>query len=1009
VAAVLVIMIAALAVMTTTAQAGTGGVDRDPAHPPYPPVGKGTAFLDHEGDLTGLPEREWYEANIPFVDLPDREIEETYYYRWRVYKEALKYTTPDSDYIVTEFLGPVGYAAPYGGIVAAAGHHVYEGRWLRDRRYLDDYLDYWLRGPGSGPKPKEDFVNANTDDWAHQYSFWAADAVFARASVTGDFAFALRRLPELQRQWDRWTPQFDSDLGLYWQTPVWDAMEFTASSYQSDDPYHGGDGFRPTINAYQYGDAVAIGRLARLTGDGRTAERYEARAAALRGALNARLWDPRHEFFKHMHRDDNPARALIDDREQIGFVPWYFHMAEPGHAAAWRQLLDSQGFRAPFGPTTAERRSRWFMHDALVGCCRWDGPSWPFATSQTMTALANLLIDYPPQDAIGAAAYYDLLHRYALTQRKHGRPYVAEAHHPDEDRWLYDARGHSEDYNHSTFNDLVLSGLLGIRPRADDTLVLAPLVPASWDWFAVENLPYHGHNVTVLWDRDGSRYGRGGGLQVFVDGARVAVATVLRRLRVRIGERRPQQLPQLANDAANPARDAFPRAFASFTSPVDDAQRAIDGQDFHLDVPNTRWTSYSSPNATDFLGVDFGLPTPVSDVRFSLYDDGGGVRAPVEYRVQHWRDGSWADVEGAVRTPSRPAGGTLNRVTFAPVVTSRIRIVFTPQPGAGVGVTELESWSPASDAAHVPVALAGGEQLRPGSPAVATATFENVSDRAATDVTVDLRVPDGWRATPISETRAAAVPPDSAFATRWQLTPPAHLAPGSRWPVVASAAFGPGSRRATAHSRSMLETAFDLGHYETVQRDDGFDADTSAAYAALQPFANERLPTVTVGGGRFAGSADGRFFALYDSGEVPRSSDAVVVLDAAAFIGDAPAEDSLFVGLVADADDYVGAWYNNHHRTTGFDVRVDGRFLDAGNCCTAVHVSPGDRLAVQLDGDTLRSWHLSGGTWSELRSIEVPGIDLTDPATLRRYRFMFGLRGDAGTIAVDRFEARSRG
>ncbi|MGL5849199.1 MAG: MGH1-like glycoside hydrolase domain-containing protein, partial [Phycicoccus sp.] len=408
------------------------------------------------------------------VDLPDAEIEKTYYYRWQSFKHALKYTGPDDGWVVTEFLGPVGYSAPGGAISAAAGHHIYEGRWLRDSRYLDDYVDYWLTGAGSGPKPANDLLGKDTTDWAHQYSFWAADAVLARAEVDGRLGEAVALLPELEQQWRGWDPQFDPSTGLYWQTPVWDAMEYTASSYQSDDPYHGGAGYRPTLNAYQYGDARAIAELARLGGDPATADRYDASATALRDAQERLLWDPDRRFYAHVMRDDNPGRVRIADRELIGYLPWAFGMAPAENVAAWEQLQDPQGFGAPYGPTTVERRSSFFMKDAEVGCCRWSGPSWPYATSQTLTALGALLTEYPEQDTIGAADFTELLRAYALTQRKNGEPYVAEAHHPDEDRWLYDGAGHSEDYNHSTYTDLVLSTLIGIRGQQGDTVRVDP-------------------------------------------------------------------------------------------------------------------------------------------------------------------------------------------------------------------------------------------------------------------------------------------------------------------------------------------------------------------------------------------------------------------------------------------------------------------------------------------------------------------------------------------------------
>jgi hypothetical protein len=83
--------------------------------------------------------------------------------------------------------------------------------------------------------------------------------------------------------------------------------------------------------------------------------------------------------------------------------------------------------------------------------------------------------------------------------------------------------------------------------------------------------------------------------------------------------------------------------------------------------------------------------------------------------------------------------------------------------------------------------------------------------------------------------------------------------------------------------------------------------------------------------------------------------------------------------------------------------------LTPATCCTWVTIAPGDRFAVQLDGDTMRSWHVVDGEWRALRSIAVPGVDLADAATLRDYGLMFELRGDPGTISLDRFEARSHG
>jgi len=952
-------------------------------------VGPGTHLLDHAAKLAGFVEPEWYEANIPFVDLPDPAIEDTYYYRWRTFKEALKYTGPDDGWIVSEFLGPVGYSAPNGGIVAAAGHHIYEGRWLRDGRYLDDYIDYWLRGSGAGPKPATDGLNENTTDWAHQYSFWAADAVLARASVDGRWDFATDRLPELEKQWATWAPQFDNRLGLYWQVPVWDAMEFTAGSYQSPDPYHGGAGFRPTLNAYQYGDAMAIASLLRMRGDRRLADRYEQAARSLRANQERHLWDGGGQFYKHVMRDTG---TMIADREEIGFVPWYFHMAPAKDAAAWAQLTDPAGFAAPYGPTTVERRSPWFMHDALLGCCRWSGPSWPYATSQTLTALANQLVDYPRQSFVDKQDYYDLLRGYALTQRRNGQPYVAEAHHPDEDRWLYDSRNHSEDYNHSTFNDLVLSGLLGIRPQQGDHVRLSPLVPSTWDHFAAENVPYHGRNLTVAWDRDGHAYGRGAGLNVWVDGTLVHHQADLRPTDVPVRPGRRQSHPHTVDDLANVARTGYPAATASYTWSGDRPANAIDGQDFHLDVPTTRWTSYGSPNRQDSLSVDLGAATSVSDVRISFYDDGGGVRTPDAYELQYRKpDGSWAGLPGRVPKPVR---GQLNRVVVDPPVhTDGLRVLPSRVDGGAVGITALQAWRTEDE--RVSVRLDDIGQVRPGQTIDVTGTV-----RATGPVTIrpELALPRGWTARLVSGKVTAGRP------MRWRVSVPDTMPVGVRLPVrllVSTLEHGR-EVRATA-DLAYAETAFDPADFGTTVWDDDF---TRLGDYRVGARFGEPAPDLHVADGALVATPAGRQSAAVLVAPVAApAGDFAVILAPRSFGGGSP-EDSVLLGRAAGPDDLVLAWYNNRFRTSGADVRVAGRDLgdDAtGGCCADVTWSAGDRFATVFTGGTMTSWLEHQGEWRLLRTVPF-GTAADHPD----WSPAIGLRLTSGQVAVDRMTVIAR-
>ena len=61
---------------------------------PYPPVDaylRATDVLDHESYLEGLDDHVWYLDNIPFIDVPDKQMQDVYYYRTSVIKRHLKW------------------------------------------------------------------------------------------------------------------------------------------------------------------------------------------------------------------------------------------------------------------------------------------------------------------------------------------------------------------------------------------------------------------------------------------------------------------------------------------------------------------------------------------------------------------------------------------------------------------------------------------------------------------------------------------------------------------------------------------------------------------------------------------------------------------------------------------------------------------------------------------------------------------------------------------------------
>lgn len=237
---------------------------------------------------------------------------------------------------------------------------------------------------------------------------------------------------------------------------------------------------------------------------------------------------------------------LAGVRELHGYTPWYFHLPEPRFAVAWKQLVDPRGFRAPFGPTTAEQRHPQFAIAYAGHECQWNGPSWPYATAITLTALANALNDLadPP---LTRRDYFDTLRTYALSHRLKRAdgttvPWIDENLNPHTGDWIartlllqrkQEPLERGKDYNHSTFCDLVITGLVGLRPRTDEMVEVNPLLPDGlWDHFCLDGVPYHGRMLTILYDKTGERYAHGVGLRVLADGKEIGATQRLRRLTV---------------------------------------------------------------------------------------------------------------------------------------------------------------------------------------------------------------------------------------------------------------------------------------------------------------------------------------------------------------------------------------------------------------------------------------------------------------------------------------------
>ncbi len=464
--------------------------------------------------------------NVPFFACPDREIERTYYFRWWTFRKHIR-KGARGGWRITEFLPKVGWSGADNTIVCAAGHHFREGRWLRDPQYLADNARFWLAGKDASHR------------WG--YSSWLYTGTCQLAEVSGLDDLPAALLDDAVKFYDRWEKGVPKQRGKFIMGGDGKGGFMSLDGHEGTEISLGGSGWKPLFNSAMWSEAKSIAAVARRVGKADLAAQFEAKAEGVRKALMAKCWNGDLKFFTTRHRDG----ALTAVRELHGYAPWYFGMPLDV-APDWEQLFDEKGFAAQYGLTFPERRAKGFTIAYKGHECQWNGPSWPFATSVALTAYINGLHSRARKPG-ESERFTFLMWQYAFAHKLHrtptnpvGRrfdptvPWIDENMNPDTADWIartlllqrkQKPRERGKDYNHSTFCDLVISGLVGFMPEGADGFSVDPLCPATWDYFILDSLRYRGHDVSIRWHR-------GRGLTVKVDGREAAHSPTLSKVHV---------------------------------------------------------------------------------------------------------------------------------------------------------------------------------------------------------------------------------------------------------------------------------------------------------------------------------------------------------------------------------------------------------------------------------------------------------------------------------------------
>ncbi len=304
---------------------------------------------------------------------------------------------------------------------------------------------------------------------------------------------------------------------------------------------------------------------------------------------------------------------------------------------------------------------------------------------------------------------------------------------------------------------LFIEDMAGIQPRSDEKIELSP-IDFSYDHFMVNNVRYHGHDLTVVWDKpdDGKTWYNEcpEGYSLYIDGT---LAFTLKDLAHVVYDSATKEIsfPDGAVEiVTNNGGAAIPTAMntaiteekvlnmleksgvhgmtnlaegaevtATFTpdkaraaswaekhradgsdstskavnETAPDPQAVVDGTT--VDMPF--WGNYGSVNERDSLTLKLSSKQTVDMATLYFYNDRqtNGYSEPSKFAVEYWDGEAWQAVRQQTRTPSAPRAN-YNAVYFAPVETDQFRFTFTNKDKGFTAVTEIQLFNEGGDRDH---------------------------------------------------------------------------------------------------------------------------------------------------------------------------------------------------------------------------------------------------------------------------------------------------------------------
>ena len=705
----------------------------------------------------------YWAENLPYIDVPKKAVQKAIDYRWWLERfNSLDANIPGYDYQYPVTIeGVLGYN---NAIILTQPMHLQDTKWLRS-----PYLAYGqLLSAGNSSQSSAFLDNpGNRNNWNNHYGQYLAEAGYEAFNVIGGGAevaenFAYYFGHDATGQLEHYGNHIEGrDLIAYRNNYMTGNDADTISMHAPGTGTWKAHG----ENAYVWAAADAAAKLYEQLGNTEQAKYYRDLADKIKADVLELMWCEECQKFETyavrptgtQHNANQPNLVKYTESNNYNYFAVGLVPDDAASVTKYKEALKafSNGKEFPIFPFYTANQ----VHNQEVsGSNNFSNINFTVQLRLYESALRTYDKEqtYITDDMLAMMAEWMAWNVY---------PDAGDIRYPNNNEFHnIDGRTYENYYRSWIYHNILgnytylfIEDMAGIQPRADEKIELSP-IDFSYDHFMVNNVRYHGHDLTVVWDKpdDGKTWYNEcpEGYSMYIDGT---LAFTLKDLAHVVYDSATKEIsfPDGAVEiVTNNGGAAIPTAMntaiteekvlnmleksgvhgmtnlaegaevtATFTpdkaraaswaekhradgsdstskavnETAPDPQAVVDGTT--VDMPF--WGNYGSVNERDSLTLKLSSKQTVDMATLYFYNDRqtNGYSEPSKFAVEYWDGEAWQAVRQQTRTPSAPRAN-YNAVYFAPVETDQFRFTFTNKDKGFTAVTEIQLFNEGGDRDH---------------------------------------------------------------------------------------------------------------------------------------------------------------------------------------------------------------------------------------------------------------------------------------------------------------------